>query len=259
MAPSKVSPSFARRLVPSTVRHALVLAAAPLAATVWAGETCSAVSGPARRTVIELYTSEGCRSCPPADRWLSTQRQRPEVVAIAFHVTYWDQLGWRDRFASNAFAKRQADQLSINGARNRYTPQVVIDGDDRMDWPRAGMARPGDARRAVVDLSVRREGSQYVAVVKGTAGSPARLAGWWALTENGQTSAVKAGENAGETLRHDGIARVWQPVPEWSSAGPHELRWSPVAPADMGAAREVVFVVTDGASGKPVQALKLGC
>ena len=102
---------------------------------------------PARRAaprpsppVVELYTSEGCNSCPPADRWLSKLKADPGVVALAFHVDYWDRLGWKDRFASAAFTARQAEQQASNGARFSYTPQVVVDGQDRKDWP--GIAMP---------------------------------------------------------------------------------------------------------------------
>src|SRR5687767_8007237 len=97
---------------------------------------CSARSGPVAATVVELYTSEGCSSCPPADRWLSAVAQRGDVVALAYHVDYWDRLGWKDRFASPAFTQRQLDQRPVNGARFAYTPQVVIDGRDRSGWHR---------------------------------------------------------------------------------------------------------------------------
>ena len=78
-----------------------------------------AIATSARTTapVVELYTSEGCNSCPPADRWLSTLKADPAVVALAFHVDYWDRLGWKDRFASAAFTQRQAAQQATNGAR----------------------------------------------------------------------------------------------------------------------------------------------
>ena len=74
--------------------------------------------------MVELYTSEGCSSCPPADRWLSALKDGPPVVALAFHVDYWDRLGWKDRNASPAYTRRQAAQQRFNGARFSYTPQV---------------------------------------------------------------------------------------------------------------------------------------
>ena len=99
--------------------------------------------------MVELYTSEGCNSCPPADRWLSTLKADPAVVALAFHVDYWDRLGWKDRFASAAFTARQAAQQATNGARFSYTPQVVVDGRDRNDWsPRRRGRGHGRPRRS---------------------------------------------------------------------------------------------------------------
>src|SRR5688572_7390063 len=90
-----------------------------------AADACTAASPRTIVPVVELYTSEGCNSCPPADRWLSTLKAAPDVVALAFHVDYWDRLGWKDRFASAAFTQRQANQQASTGARFSYTPQVI--------------------------------------------------------------------------------------------------------------------------------------
>ncbi|HUG25789.1 DUF1223 domain-containing protein, partial [Piscinibacter sp.] len=102
----------------------LAAAACAMAADAAAAPQCSARSGPAAAPLVELYTSEGCNSCPPADRWLSALKDRPGVVALAFHVDYWDGLGWKDRFASPLHTQRQAQQRAVNGARFSYTPQV---------------------------------------------------------------------------------------------------------------------------------------
>ena len=134
---------------------AIAIAVAAVAAFVQApslaADTCSARSAATVAPVVELYTSEGCNSCPPADRWLSKLKADPNAVALAFHVDYWDRLGWKDRFASAAFTARQAEQQASNGARFSYTPQVVVDGRDRKDWP--GIAMPlGNRPAAPVDV-----------------------------------------------------------------------------------------------------------
>ena len=86
------------------------------------------------------------------------------MVALAFHVDYWDRLGWKDRFASAAFTARQAEQQASNGARFSYTPQVVVDGHDRKDWP--GIATPPATRPgAPVDVLLAREGDRVIATV----------------------------------------------------------------------------------------------
>ena len=122
--------------------------------------TCHVVSGPRTLPLVELFTSEGCDSCPPADRWLSalfSPLRRPELagsaVAFAFHVDYWDRLGWRDRFASAQFTQRQRDESRAGGAAFVYTPQVVVQGHDAPGWNRglagavSGGRTPTAARR----------------------------------------------------------------------------------------------------------------
>ena len=167
--------------------------------------------------MVELYTSEGCNSCPPADRWLSKLKADPTVVALAFHVDYWDRLGWKDRFASAAFTARQAEQQASNGARFSYTPQVVVDGRDRTDWSRATVLDGGAAGGAGRRSRSRARATAYVATVTPAPGAPQRLAAYWAVTEQGHVSAVKAGENEGVTLHHDFVVRDYEPVAAWSA------------------------------------------
>ena len=103
-----------------------------LATPAGAAAACVATSGRETVPLVELFTSEGCDSCPPADRWLSATfpsvRAAASASVLAFHVDYWDRLGWKDRFASPAFTQRQAQQQVPSGARFSYTPQVVVDG-----------------------------------------------------------------------------------------------------------------------------------
>ena len=225
-----------------------------------AAEACTASSPRAVAPVVELYTSEGCNSCPPADRWLSKLKADPAVVALAFHVDYWDRLGWKDRFASAAFTERQALQQASNGARFSYTPQVVVDGRDRTDWPSAAV--PSASRAASpVEVTLARDGQRVVATVVPGAGAPKKLAAYWAVTEQGHVSAVTAGENDGVTLHHDVVVREYEPVPAWAaqSGAAETLRFKAAKPADAAHPRSVNLVVVDAASGRPVQALKIGC
>jgi hypothetical protein len=234
-----------------------LLCAVPLLAG--AQTTCSARSGERIVPVVELYTSEGCSSCPPADRWLSTLKRDPGVVALAFHVNYWDRLGWRDRFSSPAFTQRQAEQQAVNGSRYAYTPQVVLQGRDRRDWP--GLATPlAVDGRAPVDLSLSGDGRSFNASVQPRAGAPKRLAAYWAITEDGHRSSVTAGENAGEKLAHDYVVREVQAVAAWESGSSSvPLQFTPVLPGTPGHPRAISLVVTDAASGRPLQALRLPC
>jgi len=142
---------------------AVVVMAAVSAASATAHSDCRAHSPDRSTALIELYTSEGCDSCPPADRWLSslsTQGLGDRAVALAFHVDYWDRLGWTDRFGNAAFSQRQRDQSSRTGGAFVYTPQVLLQGRDFSQWNGAGelkraiVAINGRPARAVLDLTV---------------------------------------------------------------------------------------------------------
>ena len=211
--------------------------------------------------VVELYTSEGCNSCPPADRWLSKLKADPAVVALAFHVDYWDRLGWKDRFASAAFTARQAEQQASNGARFSYTPQVVVDGRDRTDWSRASRAgrRRGRRRR-----STSRSRARATASSPPSRPRPARrkrLAAYWAVTEQGHVSAVKAGENEGvdaaPRLRR---ARLRAGAGLGRARGaPQTLAFKPATRGRRGASAQRQPRRRRRRTGRPVQAVKIGC
>jgi len=215
---------------------------------------CQATSAATAPTVVELYTSEGCSSCPPADRWLSTLKSRSDVLALAFHVNYWDQLGWADRFATPEGTARQYTLSRWSGSASVYTPQIVVNGRDG----RAGVTLPKAGAESPIGLTLMREGDLVTAQIAATKGGPARLDGYWAVLEDGHQSKVRAGENAGETLHHDSVVRLYKPVPAWSAADGTrtQLTVSRGVPENP---RRVAFVVTDAATHKPVQAVALGC
>jgi hypothetical protein len=211
--------------------------------------------------VVELYTSEGCSSCPPADQWLSALKSNGDIVAMAFHVDYWDRLGWRDRFASPAFTQRQAREQEHNGADFSYTPQVVLDGADHKRWYRNAGLQPEPQSRplATVQLALTRDGSRYTAVVTPTTGAPPKLAAYWTVTEDNHVTAVKAGENRGATLKHDYVVREYLPVAAWQAKGSVSLQYTVRSADDAAHPRHVNLVVIDASTGRPVQAVKLGC
>ena len=224
----------------------LALIVAPLAA-------CELQTGASAPIVVELYTSEGCDSCPPADRWLAGLKGRADVVALAFHVDYWDRLGWADRFASPAFTERQYRLRATSGTSFVYTPQVLVGGADWRRWPGA---LPSPAA-SVVDIALRRDGDRVEARVTPRPGAPEQLAAYWAVVEDGHVSDVKAGENAGATLRHDNVVRQYRAVPAWrTDAGPQKVSFD-APPASPG--RRVVLVVVDALRQRPLQALQLAC
>jgi hypothetical protein len=219
-----------------------------------AARACELSSGPTMPVVVELYTSEGCSSCPPADRWLSSLAPRSDVLALAFHVDYWNRLGWTDRFATPQATARQYELARLSGSSGVYTPQVRVDGQDWTGWPRL----PQTALPSPVRLTLARSGQNVTALITAMPGAPQRLAGYWAVVENGYESHVRAGENAGATLHHDHVVRLYQPVDAWDAAQAQRVQLE-VSAGVTEHPRQVVFVVVDPASGRPLQALALSC
>ncbi len=232
----------------------LILAAAISApALAQTAASCSAQSAAQPPAVVELYTSEGCSSCPPADRWASKLKGRSDVLALAFHVNYWDKLGWPDRFANPATTERQHLLQRAMSASFVYTPQVVLNGRDLRGWSDAPLPR---LPASPISVGLVREGNSVRATVGGAPSQ--RLAGFWAVLEDGHSSRVKSGENAGETLAHDHVVTLYKPVAEWS-AGTAAQSFALDLPAATSKSRRIAFVVTDPSGAKPLQAVALGC
>jgi len=219
-----------------------------------APQACMASSGATAPTLVELYTSEGCSSCPPADRWLSTLKGRSDVLALAFHVNYWDKLGWVDRFATPEATARQYELAHWMGSSNVYTPQVLVNGRDAA----AGVRLPSASAESPLAIILQREGDLVTAQVTASKTGPAKLDGYWAVVEDSHQSKVRAGENAGETLRHDGVVRLYKPVAAWMASAGQRAQLSVSRGVDSNP-RRVVFVVTDAATHRPLQAVALGC
>jgi hypothetical protein len=181
---------------------------------------CTAVSGPNRVAVLELYTSEGCDSCPPADKWVSELPARKfssdRVLPLAFHVDYWNQLGWTDPFSQAAFSARQHQQSKRRGVNFVVTPQLLLNGQDYRrsagfgDFEDKIKALNAARAGAAIRLKVTRSGSALVGAVEvSVANDPLRRGAqvYLALYENNLATAVSAGENKGKTLRHDFVVR----------------------------------------------------
>ncbi|MDH4062178.1 MAG: DUF1223 domain-containing protein [Aquincola sp.] len=215
---------------------------------------CSARSSAQPPAVVELYTSEGCSSCPPADRWLSSLKGRPDVLALAFHVNYWDNLGWPDRFATAATTERQHVVQRATGAPYVYTPQVVRNGRDWRGWSDAGLQ---PLPRSPIVVALERHAHSVSATLTG-APTDQPLAGYWAVLEDGHASRVRAGENAGATLKHDHVVTLYKPVPVWRGT-PSDALTLELPPPQGGSSRRVAFVVTDPQGVKPLQVALLGC
>jgi len=245
-------------LIWSAKLSAILAAALGTASAQAASEgSCRAQSGAQAPQVVELFTSEGCSSCPPADRWLSTLKGRSDVVPLSFHVTYWDRLGWPDRFASPEFTARQHAAAQRAGSAQVYTPQVLVNGRDWRIWPKLPASASAPQATQAPQVELQREADKVWATVAPLAGRAA-LSGYFAVVEDGHQTAVQAGENAGQNLRHDHVVRVLRPVPGWSADKGTRVSLS-VLPGQPGFPRRTVFVVQEADTQKPLQAVSLAC
>jgi hypothetical protein len=221
--------------------------------------TCQARSNAQPPRVIELYTSEGCSSCPPADRWLTGLKKDKSydgAVIQSFHVSYWDDLGWLDRFAKPEFNTRQRQIAAWNRSRSVYTPQIVENGRDAPLRRIFSGSAPTTSSRSTVEVNIRAEGGNvYVAEVSPT-DTKQNWAAYWTVTEDGHSSKVRAGENRGEFLQHDFVVRQYSAVA--TQRGATRLQFDAGA-ADPTHPRRINFVVFSPDDGRPLQAIPLTC
>lgn len=200
----------------------------------------------AQPVVVELYTSQGCSSCPPADALLARLAEDPGVIALALHVDYWDYIGWEDAFANPGFTKRQKAYAKAAGERMVYTPQMIVDGVARVvghepEEVAAAIARAAAAPRPVM-LSVSREAGRVT--IRAEANPPlagpaiVQLVGY----APGKTVEIGHGENAGLSVEYRNIVTSWEPLGEWSGQGPLLLS------ATMAEGPGVVIVQSKGPS-----------
>ncbi len=181
-------------------------------------------SGPQRVTMIELFSSEGCSSCPPADDWLNALETKDglwtKFVPIAWHVDYWDRLGWRDPWAQAAFTKRQYRYSSAWKSQSVYTPGVVLDGREWRNWSSgkipATQENGGELR---VTITNRTNAHDVVATFAPNGAAKTPLEIHVALLGVGLSSKVRAGENEGRTLKHSFVVVSHTHAPLVSAAG----------------------------------------
>lgn len=204
-----------------TIIHSTATGLTALAMAAIGGATTSAME-PSERVpiIVELFTSEGCSSCPPADSllsWLSQTQPFPDVLIIPLsqHVDYWDQLGWRDRFSSPQFTERQQAYASAFDLPNVYTPQMVIDGRAAVvgslkEEVTAEIRRAYAEPKIPMNLEATRHSNRHelqvrIQVKRTTEPSAIASDVWLAITENALVTDVMAGENMFRRLRHTGV------------------------------------------------------
>jgi len=196
--------------------------------------------------VIELYTSQGCSSCPPADAMLHDLSKRSDVIPLALHVDYWDYIGWADSFADPSHTRRQQAYAHVAGASTIYTPQMIIGGEDHVIGAKPmEVADAIQAQRSAtgVRVAVERSGNRLQitgqtsrALPRGTVVQVVRF------TPEAVVD-VRRGENAGRQLTYSNIVTDWRSVGEWTGQGPLNLS------ATVRGASPLVVIVQEAGPG----------
>ena len=225
-------------------------------------EKISATSGTNVTPVVELYTSEGCSSCPPADRWISklgdSLGDSLQAVPLAFHVDYWNQLGWPDPFSRSAFTDRQRQLAAYNQQRSIYTPEFLVSGlETRGTTAVVDAIRQANTMlaKAMISLDIRVGAENTLEADALVDCDVPGAALYLAVFENDIVREIGAGENSGRTLHYDFVVRHWQEVkqlPEGQYQGAHRI---PVGEDWNVNNIGLAAVVLDRDSGATLQAL----
>ena len=194
------------------------------------------------KSVVELFTSQGCNSCPPADKLLGTLTQNPNLIPLTLAVDYWDYLGWKDTLALHSHTKRQRSYAKMRGDMNVYTPQAVVNGvkyavgSDAREINAALRNHPSN--EAEIPLSVKRDG-ENISVDVGAGNGKATV---WMLSVASKVEVkIVKGENKGATITYFNVVRAWRNLGAWSGA-PIKTSVSLSELTQNGADSVVVFV-----------------
>jgi hypothetical protein len=234
------------------IRRALLLVSVLGAVTAQGGDVVFE-SKPIRTHLLELFTSEGCSSCLPAEAWLSNLKNGPRLwqdfVPVAFHVDYWDHLGWRDPFASKMWTERQADYSARWKSENVYTPAFVLDG---REWRNAGLPPPATETSGVLRITIN--GERVTAAFKPATGAGRNYEIHVARLGFALGADVTAGENSGRKLVHDFV--VLGLMNEGMKSGMKELRLPAESSTQAANSRSAIAAwVTQAGQIEPIQAV----
>jgi len=221
-----------------------------VAGTAWAENTTGKPV-----VVVELFTSQGCSSCPPADAFLHELAKREDVIALSLHVDYWDYLGWKDAFAQNIFTKRQQTYAKVGHRRSVYTPQMIIQGQEHV---------VGNHPMDVTDIIAKfQKRSQAVTLKASRNGGKLRIAAQSRRPIKGPLvvhvvdyspsakTEIRRGENAGKTISYVNVARVWTVAGQWNGAAPLDMK------VRAGKSKHTIVIVQSGTNGPILAATRV--
>ena len=202
------------------------------------------------RAVLELFTSQGCSSCPPADALLTEMSGRDDVIALAYHVDYWDYIGWADTFGSPSHSDRQRDYATAWGSSRIFTPQLIVNGRDGVVASRRGeveQALAGAALEVPVEVSVR--GDMLKVNVPPAAGAPEAVIYLVSFIDEAQV-AIERGENTGKTIAYSQIVTNRQILGMWEPTAGAKMKL-PMADVIVAPANGAAILVQEDRGGLP--------
>ena len=200
------------------------------------------------KAVIELFTSQGCSSCPPADRLAGELVRDEQLIVLSLPIDYWDYLGWHDTLALHSHTERQKAYAAMRGDRQVYTPQVVIDGiAQRIGSERSSIERALAELKGKLALPVTlvRKDGRIEIDIGGGSGTPAAV--WLLAVVRSKTVAIARGENRGKTITYNNVVRAWQRLGAWTGGTVHHS----VPLAELADAEDVVVIVQSGSAEAP--------
>ncbi|THH39179.1 DUF1223 domain-containing protein [Aliishimia ponticola] len=221
----------------------------------WTFAAAPALAQDRAPVVVELFTSQGCSSCPPADKLMGRLAERDDVIALALHVDYWDYIGWKDVFADPANSERQRAYAKRAGRRSVYTPQMIVNGEASVVG-----ARPMEVSDAIdaaeempmpVAVTLTREGGALSVTAEYSGAAPVDMVVNAIRYEPSQDVHITRGENAGRTLRYHNVVTQWQVLDKWRGAETFK------AQVDLPGAQPVVVIVQAAGHGPVLGAARL--
>jgi len=205
--------------------------------------------------VVELFTSQGCSSCPPADKILHQLADREDVIALALHVDYWDYIGWKDPFGDPAHAVRQRAYATAAQRRTIYTPEMIVNGVTDIVGAKPMKLSEAIAKHArmapKVEINLTRDGDQMVITAQALAAIEGPMTVHMLRYTAHRTTVIKRGENRGNTFEYANVVEGWTALGDWDGASP--LRMS----AEMSGDKPCVVIIQGQNAGPIFAAARL--
>lgn len=240
-----------KKLIPNAKAHSFAIAFAGLAFGLPAQVAMAQDASSTHPVVVELFTSQGCSSCPPADALLAEIANRDDILALALHVDYWDYIGWKDDFADPKFTLRQRAYAHAAGHRTVYTPHMVVNGSDHlggfepMKLADLIIERKRKLQHSNISLSARRSGDTLAISMASKQRSPSDLRVQVVHFHPLERVAIRFGENRGKTIDYANIVTSWTRVGDWNGRADAKLN-VPLASSD-----PVSVVIQENINGLP--------